>query len=84
MWLGIHTDGLVEHYFFDSTIMGQSYRELMLELYGLMQVDQALARIQRFILDDTLPHYMLIVREYLDRHFGDWIGRCGVVEWPAR
>ncbi len=49
-----------------------------------MQVDPTFASIQYFMQDGALPHYTLIVSEYLDRHFGHWICRHGFVEWPAR
>ncbi len=80
----IHADGLVEPSFFDGTIMGQSYPEQVVKLYGLMQVDPTLARIQHFMQDSALLPYTLIVCGYLGRHFINWICRHGVVEWPAR
>ncbi len=83
MWMGIHTDGLIGPYFFDITVKGQSYLEVAVELYGLMQADPTLARIQYFMPDDALLHYVFIVCGYLNHHFGDWIRERGVVEWPA-
>ena len=38
-----------------------------------------------FQQDGAPAHYAVSVRKWLDEHFrGRWIGRRGVVEWPAR
>jgi len=49
-----------------------------------MDEDPALASIVHFIQDGAPPHYGLIVRQFLDACFGDWISRRGKIEWPAR
>jgi len=44
-----------------------------------MNEDPELANIVHFIQDSGPPHYALIVRQFLDACFGDWIGRRGKI-----
>jgi hypothetical protein len=38
-----------------------------------------------FMHDGTPPHYLRVVRQHLNRTFGEqWIGRGDPVNWPAR
>jgi len=71
VWAGIHTTGLVGPYFFDKTVTGQTYLEMLEDLRGQMDEDPALASIVHFMQDDAPPHYALIVRQFLDTRFGD-------------
>lgn len=84
VWAGIHAGGLVGPYFFDATVTAETYLELLEVLRGQMDADPDLAHIIHFMQDGAPPHYALIVREFLNDHFGAWIGRRGEIEWPAR
>lgn len=84
VWAGIHAGGLVGPYFFEGHVTGQSYLEMLEDLRGQMDNDPTLANIRHFMQDGAPPHYALCVREYLNFHFGEWIGRRGFIEWPAR
>lgn len=84
IWTGIHARGLVGPYFFDNTVTGQTYLKMLEDLRGQMDEDPEVATIVHFMQDGAPPHYALIVRQFLDSCFGDWIVRCGKIEWPAR
>lgn len=64
--------------------MAQTYLKLLEDLRGQMDEDAQLVQIQHFMQDGAPPHYALIVREFLNDFFENWIERRGSVEWPAR
>jgi len=61
VWAGIHAGGLIGPYFFDGTVTGQTYLELLEDLRAQMDVDPDLANIEHFMQDGAPPHYALIV-----------------------
>ena len=84
VWLGLYDQRLVGPYFFQGTVSGESYLELLRE-----RVVPDLRAAGTFPIwfqqDGASPHYSRIVREYLDGIFpGHWIGRGGFNEWSAR
>jgi len=85
VWCGIWNDRIIGPYFFDKSVTGATYLELLedkiwpeIELfYGLGQA--------WFQQDGAPAHYHKDVRQWLDMKMpGRWIGRRGPVEWPPR
>lgn len=81
VWCGMSSDGLVGPYFFNDTVTGLSYKQML--------VDYAWPRLKRkkfyFQHDGAGAHYALNVRDWLNEKFpGRWIGRRGPFDWPAR
>ena len=56
VWAGIHANGLVGPYFFEGTVTGDSYLELLVEVRGVLDADPTLARIEHFQQDGAPPH----------------------------
>ncbi|PSN58165.1 hypothetical protein C0J52_00997 [Blattella germanica] len=86
MWCGLSSKGLVGPFFFDATITGEVYLEMLRTsilpgvraLYG---ADEEVFYQQ----DGAPPHYHLAVRAFLDDNLqGHWIGRRGPIEFPPR
>ena len=74
VWCGLSLDRLLGPYFFDETVTGLMYRQML--------VDYAWPQLQRkklyFQHDGEALHYVFIVREWLDENFpGRWIDRRG-------
>jgi hypothetical protein len=75
------SNGLVGPYFFDDTVAGSVYQE-MLTTYAWPQLKRKGLYFQH---DGAGAHYVVAVREWLDEKFPDrWIGRRGPFECPAR
>jgi hypothetical protein len=75
------SNGLVGPYFFDDTVAGSVYQE-MLTTYAWPQLKRKGLYFQH---DGAGAHYAVTVRAWLDEKFPDrWIGRRGPFEWPAR
>ena len=81
VWWGISSDGLVGPYFFNDTVTGPLYKEMLVN-YAWPQLRRKNYYFQH---DGAGPHYAIVVREWLDEHLPDrWIGRRGPYDWPAR
>jgi hypothetical protein len=74
----------VGSYFFDDTVTGESYLEILREVV-LPELEN------RPLYDNTGMfwqqhgdplHYSLRVREFLNNSFPEWIEQCGTVYWP--
>ena len=75
---GFSSNGLLVPFFFDETVTGSTYRQ-MLVAYTWPQLQRKGLYFQH---NGAAPHYAAIVHEWLDEKFpGRWIGRHG---WPAR
>lgn len=85
VWLGVCSFGIVGPYFFDATVTGIAYLDLLMELREELNNNPDFSgRGLTLQQDGAPPHYAIIVREFLNQNFPDWIGRRGQVEWPAR
>lgn len=84
VWAGIYAGGLVGPYFFDGTVNAENYLDLLIDLKGELENNPQLQGIRYYQQDGAPPHYGLQVRAFLNDQFGDWIGRRGRIEWPAR
>ena len=84
VWLGLYDERLVGPYFFEGTVSGQSYLQLLRDRV-VPDLRAAGTFPTWFQQDGAPPHYAVIVRQYLDETFpGHWIGRGGFQEWSAR
>jgi transposase len=87
VWCGIWGDEIIGPFFFENTVTGQSYLNLLENDLDPVLDDAILGRRRTmwFQQDGAPPHFSLVVREWLDNKFRNrWIGRRGTVEWPAR
>lgn len=87
VWCGIIGNKLIGPYFIEGTLNGLKYRDFLEDELPSLLEDVALSiRQTMWLQHDGCPaHYSLIAREVLNRYFnGRWIGRGGVINWPAR
>lgn len=88
VWCGIYKRQIIGPVFYDGTLTGQRYSDIILTNTVEEFVDNLpLAHLNDmwFQHDGAPPHYAQIVKEQLCAVFGDkWIGRGGPVVWPPR
>lgn len=87
VWCGIVDGQVIGPYFFDGTVTGQSYLQLLQNVLPVLLENVPLNTRRRmwFQQDGAPPHFSLIVRNYLNVLFPRrWIGRSGHVPWPPR
>lgn len=82
VWAAISSIGLIGPYFFEGTVTGQNYLQ-MLKTFFIRKIK---ARDKyHFMQDGAPPHYAKDVRSWLDNKFPErWIGRRGPIDWPPR
>lgn len=85
IWCGLSSRGLIGPFFFDATVTGSVYLNL-LRHFIMPNIRQAFGdEVFYFQQDGAPPHYHHIVRSYLDEILPNkWIGRRGFVEYPPR
>lgn len=85
-WAGIWSGGIVGPFFFDGTVTGLRYREMLEEavIPELKHAPQFADKEIIFQQDGAPPHWSLDVRTLLNEEFPEWIGRGGTIAWPAR
>jgi transposase len=86
VWCGISSQGIIGPYFFDGTVSGSSYLEMLSE-WLWPQIESRIQGGERIIFqhDGATPHFAIIVRDWLNAKFpASWIGRRGWMEWPPR
>ncbi len=85
VWCAVWAGGLIGPYFFDGTLTGDSYLEMLQNFFWPLICDLPEINDLIFQQDGAPPHYAINVREFLDESFPQrWIGRRGPVEWPTR
>lgn len=85
VWAGIWSGGIIGPFFFDTTVTGDSYLEMLNEFLLPNLNEHPRFGSLMFMQDGAPPHFARKVREWLDEHFPDrWIGRRGPIEWPPR
>lgn len=86
VWGGISCRGVVGPWFFDGTVNGDNYLE-MLRNYAVPELQMTNENFHDiyFQHDGAPPHYAIRVREYVERVFGGkTIGRGMAIEMPPR
>lgn len=86
VWAGIWSGGIVGPYFFNDTVRGDSYLEMLQDTVFPELQNNPLYENTNLIWqqDGAPPHYSLLVRECLNSNFDEWIGRRGTIDWPPR
>jgi hypothetical protein len=84
VWAGIWSGGIVGPYFFDGTVAGESYLEMLREFVFPELENSQLYDNNEIIWqqDGASPYYSLRVREFLNNSFLEWVGRRGTVDAP--
>jgi len=85
VWCGLSLRGLIGPFFFEGTITGQVYLDMLRT--SILPAVRTLFGNDRFYFqqDGAPPHFHRDVRAYLDENLpGQWIGRRGAVEFPPR
>lgn len=85
-WAGIWSGGILGPHFFEGTVTGEHYRQL-LEESVLPEIQHAPHFANHAIIfqqDGAPPHWSVGVRSLLDDTCPEWIGRGGTIPWPAR
>jgi hypothetical protein len=84
VWAGIWSGDIVGPYFFDGTVTGESYFEMLREVV-LPELDNSSLYDNNEIIwqqDRAPPHYSLRFREFYKTRFPEWIGRRVTVDCP--
>lgn len=88
VWCGIYKDRLIGPIFYDGTLDGIRFRDMILQGIVTDLIDDLpLAEYSTMWmqLDGAPAHFRLTVREWLNAAFpGRWIGRGGPAAWPPR
>lgn len=87
VWMGIVDDHLIGPYVLPPRLTGANYLEFLSRHLGDLLEDVPLQtrREMWYLQDGALPHYAVIVREWLNANYPNkWIGRSGPVPWPPR
>ena len=85
VWCGLSAFGLIGPFFFDDTMNGANYLNLLQE-YAMPRM-QVMFRNEEwyFQQDGAPPHYHHNVRAYLDCHLPNrWVGQRGSIKYPPR
>lgn len=84
VWGGISSDGLIGPIFFDTTVNGEIYLNLLRTIIPTLK-QRCDFNEMYFMQDGAPPHYASPVRTFLDQIFPSrWLGRRGAIEWPPR
>lgn len=85
VWCGITSNKVVGPFILRDTMNSERYLAMLEdEVWPIVSTWDNINDLI-WMQDGAPPHFALIVREWLDRHFpGRWLGRRGPHEWPAR
>lgn len=83
---GVHDSKIIGPLFFNNTLTGRRYvSEILKGPVEDFRCDMPLARLGAMWHDGAPAHCSSEARAWLDLNFpGQWIGRNGPVQWPAR
>lgn len=86
VWAGVIGDQFVGPHIFEGNLNGPMYLNFLRnELPQLLEaVEEGRREGIIFQQDGAPPHFSLDVRRWLNATYTTWIGRGGVVAWPAR
>lgn len=87
VWAGVWAGGFLGPFFFDETITGSRYLEMLqnVVLPMLREIEEFNDNRLIWQQDGAPPHWYRPARQWLDQHFGRcWIGRNGPMAWPPR
>jgi hypothetical protein len=85
VWAAIWSQGVIGPYFFEKTVTGQSYVNMLNDYFYPISCDLPNNESIFFMHDGAPAHYSIDVRDWLDENFpARWIGRRGALDWSAR
>jgi hypothetical protein len=85
VWAGIIGNQIIGPFFFDGTLNGQTYLDLLQNHVGPKLSENNIEGEVWFQHDGAPGHYSTEVINYLNICFPEhWIGRRGTIDWPAR
>ncbi|CAH2107221.1 unnamed protein product [Euphydryas editha] len=87
LWSGIVNEQLIGPFQLHDRLNGEEYLNFLTNNLDplLEEIDLETRRDMYFQNDGATCHYARIVRDYLNRHFGNkWIVRGGNIAWPPR
>lgn len=87
VWCGVNQRGILGPYFFDGNVLvnGERYVECLEELVLALEEDPRFAGRDIIFQQDGAPaHFTLVVRNFLNEWFPEWIGRGGTIAWHPR
>lgn len=85
MWAGICSHAVIGPYFYDGTVNGPKYLEMLVEVKIELDNNDIFHGKQIIWQPVGAPcHYVVVVRDFLNENFNEWIGRSRTTEWPPR
>lgn len=85
VWCGLWSRGIVGPFFFEGTVNGENYLDMLKEWLIPQIQAHPLFDTMLFMQDGAPPHFSREVRAWLHDTFPErWIGRRGPIEWPPR
>lgn len=91
IWIGIYGNHILGPFLLPPNLNGEYYLDFLRNtveplITTLLENDDMLdEELLHFQQDGAPPHYAAPVRAFLNEHFpGQWLGRRGPIEWPAR
>lgn len=85
VWCGIINQDLVGPYFFDRNVDSEAYLELLGDFVIPQLILNGYNPAEVWYQHDGAPaHRSLVVQDWLNNNFDNWIGHGGTLHWPAR
>ena len=84
IWGALSSDGLLGPYFYNETVTGNNYFEMLNEYVFPRLRDRPDFNNLLFMQDGAPPHYAQKVCDLLDTFSVDWIGRRASIDWAPR
>lgn len=83
VWGGIWSNNVIGPFFFEENVPAKTYLQMLKDniIPEFKEHSAFLKKTTIWRQDSAQTHYGIIVRDYLDDTFRDWIGRRGTVEW---
>lgn len=84
LWCGILRNKIIGPIFFQNTLTGASYLEMLQQIENHLDAVLPLIEANQIIWqqDGAPPHNVAEVTEYINRNYPLWIGRNGPILWP--
>lgn len=85
VWTGVIDDQIIGPYFYEEHVTAETY----LRMLGDFVIPEILSKNLDpqniwFQQDGAAAHYSNVVKQFCDENFYGWIGRGGLINWPAR
>ena len=85
VWAGIWSKGIIGPFFFEGTVDGSSYHDMLNDQFWPAVGHLVEAQHLWFMQDGVPAHWAKLVRNWFDQKFPHrWIGRGGLVAWPPK